>query len=327
MQFTVRGTPVELTRATLVVALLAVGLVGYGAYDYAQQTAAVDDAVAVDATVLDTSISEEGAKSIEYELTVEYAYDYRGERYENDDLFPGTISPLYETREKAESVRSQYETGSTVTAYVDPDSPGDAFLRRQTTNGPLLLMGFGALVLVLNALEAAGPRTPGQDTDLLPAAEREPTRYETLLGVDRDAVHRASKRLVGGAIVTGVLSLLAAIGVVFAAYEANDSQPVQLDPALTDPLGLLFVLAFLAVLALLAGVVVYAVWSFTEYRRLRERIPEPRPPSPFKHPTRLVTILSTGDGLDEYGRRVSHTGFALAVFVFFVVALLEVLVF
>jgi hypothetical protein len=76
--------------------------------------------------------------------------------------------------------------------------------------------------------------------------------------------------------------------------------------------------AFLAGLALIGALVLYGVWSFTEYRRLRERIPEPRPPSPFRHPSRLVTVLYTREGLDAYGRRVKRTGFVLAVTAFLV---------
>jgi hypothetical protein len=326
MQVSVRDTPVELTAWTVIALLVGLALIGYGAYDYTQQSAAIEDAVTVDATVLDTSISKAGARSIEYDVTIEYRYEYRGSTYESDDLFPGSLSPLYENREKAESVRSQYETGSTVTAYVDPDSPGDAFLRRQTTSGPPLFAGFGAFVLLVTALDAIGARTPGQDTELLPADEHEPTRYETLLGFDRDTVHRASKRLIAGSIAAAVLSLLGAIGVVFAAYGANGGERVELSPAVTDPLGLLFVVAFLAVLVLLGAILLYAIWSFTEYRRLRERIPDPRPPSPFRHPTRLVTIASTNDGLDEYGRRVKRTAFAVVVALFFGGALLELLV-
>jgi hypothetical protein len=52
----------------------------------------------------------------------------------------------------------------------------------------------------------------------------------------------------------------------------------------------------------------YDVQSFSRYRRHR-RLSEPRPPSPFRHPSRLVTILGTeSDELPEYSRRVRVTG-------------------
>jgi hypothetical protein len=58
----------------------------------------------------------------------------------------------------------------------------------------------------------------------------------------------------------------------------------------------------------------YGVWSFSQYRQLRRRLPEPRPPSPFTRPNRLVSILGTdSDDLPEYGRRVRVTGWAFLV--------------
>ena len=100
-----------------------------------------------------------------------------------------------------------------------------------------------------------------------------------------------------------------------------------MDVELSDPIGVLFVTVFIAILLLIAAALLYGIWSFTEYRRLRERIPEPRPPSPFKHPTRLVTILLANDDLDTYGTRVKRTGFAFGVVIFLIGVLLEILVF
>lgn len=58
----------------------------------------------------------------------------------------------------------------------------------------------------------------------------------------------------------------------------------------------------------------YGVWSFSQYRQLRRRLREPRPPSPFRHPSRLVSILGTeGDALPEYGRRVRVTGWTFLI--------------
>jgi hypothetical protein len=45
----------------------------------------------------------------------------------------------------------------------------------------------------------------------------------------------------------------------------------------------------------------YGVWSVAEYRALGRRLENPKPPSPFAHPSRLVSILGTkGDELREY---------------------------
>lgn len=312
MQVTVRGTLIALTPLMLVAVALGVGVAGYGGYDYIQQSDAVDDAVAVETTVLDTQVSESDGRRLYYRVTVEHTYQYRGTEYTSEQVFPGTTSPMYTVRSDAERVIEPYEPNVTTTAYVDPDAPGRAFLERQTTLAPLKFVGFGGLVVLLTTLHAIGPRAPGQDTELRPTSEYKPTRYETLFGVDRDAVNRFSKRLLLSAPAVCLVALGATVGIGYTA----ESSSVQAD--LTDPVGFALLIASIAGTASIIALVLYGVWSFTEYRRLRERIPGPRPPSPFRHPSRLVTILYTSDGLDAYGRRVKLTGFAFAVTAFLV---------
>lgn len=310
MQFTVRGTPVTLTPLLLVAIVLGVGIAGYGGYDYIQQSSAVDDAVAVETTVIDTEISTSAGRGLIYRVTVEHTYQYRGTEYTSEQVFPGAISPTYTVRSDAERAIEPYEPNATATAYVDPDAPGQAFLKRQTTAGPFKTVGFGGLLAVLTTLHAIGARTPGQNTELRPASEREPRRYETLFGLDRDRVDPLSKRLVMISPVVLVVSLIVTAVLLVTA----ESSSMQASP--TDPLGAAALTIVLALLALIAALILYGLWSFTKYRRLRERIPDPRPPSPFRHPSRLVTILYTSDGLDTYGRRVKLTGFAFTIVVF-----------
>lgn len=331
MELSVRGTSVEVTGGTVVLLLVGLALVTYGGYDYVQQSAAVDDAVPVEATVVETATSQsDGRNGATYHAHVEFTYRYQGTEYTGDQLTPGAVSPSYDSRSEAESAIEPYDAGATVTAYVDPADPGDGFLERRTTRAPLVFVAIGGLVLVLTGLNAAGAKNPGQGTELRPASEREPTRYRTLFGVDRDAVNRVSKRLIAASVAAVPLSLIGVAILLFASQSGSDggsggSSSVQV--GLSDPLGILLVTAFLAALALVASVLLYGVWSFTEYRRLRERIPEPRPPSPFRHPTRLVTILLTNDDLDDYGARVKRTGSVLVVALFLGGVLLELLVF
>lgn len=321
MEFSVSELPVAVTRATVVLLLIGSALVGYGGYDYAQQSAAVDDAVAVEATVIETDIERTGGRGASYDARVEYTYRYDGTEYASDELFPGSISPTYDSRADAESVIDPYEVNETVTAYVDPASPGEAFLERQTTTGPFLFVGLGCLVVLLTVLDAVGARSPGQGTELRPVGEDEPTRYETLFGIERDRINRLSKRLLGAAVIVFALAL---IGTVLLLLNADGS---SMRADLADPIGLTLLTGFAAILVSLTAVVLYGVWSFTEYRRLRERIPEPRPPSPFRRPTRLVSIIFTNDGLDQYGHRVKRTGFAFALVIFVLGGLLTILVF
>lgn len=304
MQFTMRGTRVTVTPLLLVALAVGLGVAGYGGYDYVRQSNAVDDAVAVETTVTETGVSESAGRGLSYRVSVEHTYEYRGREYTSSQVFPGATSPTYTVRSDAERVLEPYEPEATVTAYVDPDAPGRAFLERQTTHAPLKFVGFGALLALLTMLHAVGVRDPGQQTALRPPADRKPTRHETLLGLDRDRVNRLSKRLVLVAPLVLAVSLVATVVLA----DAAASPSIRASP--TDPVGLALVTTIAAGFASVGGLLLYALWSFTEYRRLRERIPEPGPPSPFRHPSRLVTILYTSDGLDAYGRRVKRTGFA-----------------
>jgi hypothetical protein len=320
MQFTVRGTPVTLTLLMLIAVVLGAGLAGYGGYDYVRQSNAVDDAVAVETTVDDTNVGKSSGRRLYYRVSVEHCYQYRGSEYTSQQVFPGTTSPIYFVRGDAESVVEPYDANETATAYVDPDAPGRAFVERQTTVAPLKFVGFGSLVVLLTMLHAVGARDPGQGTELRPSGEHEPTRHETLFGFDRGSVNRLSKRLL---LIAPAVLFVSLIATVVLAYTAESSS-IQANP--TDPVALALLTAFLAGAALIAGLALYTLWSFTEYRRLRERIPTPRPPSPFWHPSRLVTILYTNDGLDTYGRRVKLTGFALMITVFLAGVFVHILV-
>lgn len=327
MEFSVRGTSVEVTGGTVVLLLVGLAFVAYGGYDYAQQSAAVDDAVSVEATIVETDVSQsDGRSSANYHAHVEFTYQHEGTEYTGDRLVPGATSPSYDTRSEAESAIEPYDAGETVTAYVDPADPGEGFLERRTTGGPPVFVAIGGVVLLLTSLNAAGAKNPGQGTALRPASEREPARYRTLFGVDRSAVNRISKRLIAGAVIVVPLSMVGVAILLFASQGADGgSSSVQV--GLSDPVGVLLVAAFVGMLALVASILLYGVWSFTEYRRLRERIREPRPPSPFKHPTRLVTILVGDHDLDAYGTRVKRTGSVLVVALFLVGVLLELLAF
>lgn len=320
MQFTLRGTPVTLTSLMLIAIALGVGVAGYGGYDYIQQSNAVEDAVAVETTVTNAEISKSDGRRLYYRVSVKHTYQYRGTEYTSNQVFPGTTSPIYTVQSDAERVIEPYEPNTTTTAYVDPDAPGKAFLERQTTFAPFKFVGFGGLVALLTTLHAIGVRNPGQSTELRSKSESEPTRYETLFGVDRDTINRLSKRLL---LIAPVVFLVSIIATVILVYTAESS---SIEAGLTDLVGLTTLTAGIAALVCIGALVFYGIWSFTEYRRLRERIPEPRPPSPFRHPSRLVTILYTSDDLDTYGRRVKLTGFVFIMAAFLVGVFVFILV-
>jgi hypothetical protein len=312
MEVSAGGTTLHLSRGRVVVLLVAVAFLAYGGYDYAEQREAVADAEAVEATVLNSTVVDDTAgRGAEYDARVEYRYG--GTTHTNDDVFSGSTEPGYDTEDEARSVTEGYDDGAVVTAYVDPERPGSAFLERRATTAPLTLAGIGGVGAVLLILHAAGAQRPGRDNELVPTNSDE--RYATLAGVERGSVHRHSKRLMAVSLVVFFLSLITAV-VVLLVKTGLEDVTVQADPL--GPLGAPLVAAFVAYLALVASVLAYAVWSFTEYRRLRDRIRGDAPPSPFRHPTRLVTVALTDEGLDEYGRRVKYTALS-SVFAGFLV--------
>jgi hypothetical protein len=80
---------------------------------------------------------------------VSFTYTFDGQQYEGDDLFAGSVPPSYETEQAARDVVSEYESGMTTTAYVDPDNPDTAFLKNRTSNRHFLLVGIGVLMALL----------------------------------------------------------------------------------------------------------------------------------------------------------------------------------
>jgi len=327
MEFTVRDTSVRVTKGTVIIVLVCLAGITFGGYDYVQQSEAVDDAVTVEATIEEASVYQsESRGSSDYYVQIEFTYQFQGAQYTGDQLFPGSISPSYDTRADAQLAIEPYEAGETVTAYVDPADPSDGFLERQTITSPFEVMAIGGLGLLITALNTIGARKPGAETGLRSEHEYTSARYQTLFGVDRGTVHSLSIRLLKIALFVLPASVVSVVAVLLFAGSGSDD-PANLQVELTDPAGVLLGIVFLAAITLFISVLLYNVWSFTEYRRLRERIPEPRPPSPFTHPTRLVTICIGNYELDTYGKRVQKTGVAFLVMLFFLGTLAQILIF
>lgn len=133
--------------------LVGLGALGYGAYSYTAQSAALDSAETVDATIVSTSIErlDERRGTDDYSPQATFNYTYGGEPYTSSNMYPGGVSHEFGTKEDARAQLEGYEPGSTVTAYVPSDSPGNAFLKHESSNKPLYITGFGA-VLVLGTL-------------------------------------------------------------------------------------------------------------------------------------------------------------------------------
>lgn len=156
-----RDSEVEMARVSvgdkvsslvaLAVLVVGLGIAGVGAYDYVGQSTAVENAVTVEATVTETEVTEVSKRrgGTEYDPDVRFRYTYEGERYVSENLFPATVTPDYGTREEAESVLEGYGTEATTEAYVNPESPEEAFLKNETTKTPLTVAVMGLFMGLL----------------------------------------------------------------------------------------------------------------------------------------------------------------------------------
>lgn len=150
---TVAGKKLDPVRGGLLFAVLGLAIVGYGAYDYTQQSAAVEEAVAVDAAVVETGVEpvSTGSTGADYRPTVTFEYSYQGSSYRSDRVYPSALDPNFDTRSAAADVLDGYAENESVTAYVDPDEPGEAFLLNERSNTPLVALAIGAVFVLVGA--------------------------------------------------------------------------------------------------------------------------------------------------------------------------------
>jgi hypothetical protein len=311
MELPVGLTTLHLSRKSVYLLVLAVALVGVGGYSYAQQGQAVDTAVTVRATVDSAQVERiDAGRGVDYEPEIEYTYRYRGETYTSEQVFPGPTVRTYSDRSEAQSVVRSYEPGTTVRAYVRPSAPGDAFLIRERTPWPVRAVAIGGVLLGVVVLAGLGEKRPGRH-ELRPASEVRSPPSRTWVERNDERLRRLSKRAL---LVCFVAFWLSMVGLFFGVLSLAEgsARPVQAD--LVGPVGLPLLAAFASWIGMILSLCLYGVQSFSRYRQLRRRLHEPRPPSPFGHPSRLVTILGTeSDELPEYGRRVRLTGWAFLI--------------
>jgi hypothetical protein len=137
------------TLQVVLAVLLGLGTMGYGAYSYTAQSSALDSAVTVDATVVSTSVETVAKRrGTGYAPQATFDYTYDGESYTSSKVYPEKLPREFDTAEDARAQLEEYEPGGTVTAYVSPDSPGEAFLEHESSTKPLIVIGFGAVVLL-----------------------------------------------------------------------------------------------------------------------------------------------------------------------------------
>lgn len=144
--------------------LLGIVVVIGGGYLYYSGMQASANAESVEATVVSSTVVDNGNTGNEdrdeYTVRVEYEYAYDGTTYTSENFCPGAGSgckPSSDFRTEMEEFLADYPDGGAVTAYVPPDSPGDAYL---VDTGPsatyLFVAGFGVLLVALGGYRLRG---------------------------------------------------------------------------------------------------------------------------------------------------------------------------
>ncbi|WP_135852577.1 DUF3592 domain-containing protein [Halorussus salinus] len=143
--------PLQLAVAVLV----GLAIFGWGAYSYTTQTSALNSATQVEATITSTSVETfNQRRGTDYGPQATFEYTYEGENYTSSNVYPGELPREFDSENAARDQLDGYEPGDTVTAYVPPNSPGNAYLMHESSNKPFLVMGFGVL-FVLGAAYSA----------------------------------------------------------------------------------------------------------------------------------------------------------------------------
>lgn len=145
-------------RGGLLLLVLSIAITGFGVYDYTQQSDAVASAVEVDATITDTGVDTVSTRrgGVDYKPTVSFEYRFEGTQHTAHNIYPSAVEPDYGTRADAEAELEPYAVGSTVTAYVDPDTPGSAFLKDEESNSPLKFAAIGGIAFLLSLKSILG---------------------------------------------------------------------------------------------------------------------------------------------------------------------------
>jgi len=138
-----------------VVVLVGVATMGYGAYSYVEQTSALEDVEQVEATIVETGVETvDQRRGTGYAPAVTFDFTYDGESYTSSNVYPGPLPRELNSRQAARDVVDEYDRGEAVMAYVPTESPEKAYLQRESSDKPLLVIGFGVLFVVGGVLSA-----------------------------------------------------------------------------------------------------------------------------------------------------------------------------
>jgi hypothetical protein len=139
------------------VLMLVLGLVfvSTGWVFYASSTEPLENAEQVTVTVQETRVDELSGDD-GYVPEVVYTYEYEGETYRSENLYPGVSGQSYPDREDARAAIEQYESNETATGYVDAENPGAAFLEEPSTKRRVTENVVSVLGMVVGGLITLG---------------------------------------------------------------------------------------------------------------------------------------------------------------------------
>jgi hypothetical protein len=119
-----------------------------GVWNYQKTQTDLSDTETVEGTIISTDVREEttevgdGRYRTELHPQVNYTYSHEGQNYTSQSLYPGNEQTLSEGR--AEEIVYDYDSGDSVTVYVNTDDPSRSFL--VTNDNSLLFLLFSGAV-------------------------------------------------------------------------------------------------------------------------------------------------------------------------------------
>lgn len=147
----------------VVFAIFTIGalvLLYVGATQYLQQRRLLANAVEIQAVIVKSQVASSTSADTDRRLNrdtsttshtaeIRFSYVWEGQPYESDMLDPTVIVQGYASHEGAAAELEPYPVGATVPAYLDPQQPDKAFLRRRSSPAPLVFMVLGLLLPIV----------------------------------------------------------------------------------------------------------------------------------------------------------------------------------
>jgi len=158
------------------IVLLLISAVGgfWGIREIAWQQKAVTRFVPVIARVISSRVDVSGAGTrTTYTPRVTYAYQVGGHRYSGTRIAPFDVLNHFSGRDSAQEVVREFAAGTQVTAYMNPNDPGDAILVRTYSPQPYLLSMAALLAATPGMVLLIQARRPAQPLAGVPIRGRE----------------------------------------------------------------------------------------------------------------------------------------------------------